>query len=129
VKAEKIRNVAIIGAGIMGQGIAQNFSQTGLNVKVVDIDKAKLDDCRAQIKVNLKLFQEFSLLKEDIKQIESRIGYFLMSDLKKIAQNSDFILEAIPEKLELKKQLFNQLDSYTPTAVLASNARGHGYRQ
>jgi 3-hydroxyacyl-CoA dehydrogenase len=85
VEAEKIRNAAIIGAGIMGQGIAQSFSQAGVNVKVVDLDQAKLDACRAQIKVNLELFQEFSLLKEDIKNIESRIGYFLMSDLKTVA--------------------------------------------
>jgi 3-hydroxybutyryl-CoA dehydrogenase len=121
MKAEQIRTIAIIGAGIMGQGIAQNFAQAGLNANIVDIDNTQLEDCRKQIKVNLKLFKEFGLLKEEIPCIESRISFFLMSDLKKKAGESDFILEAIPEKLELKKSLFQQLDSYNSTAILASN--------
>jgi len=121
VQAENIHNTAIIGAGIMGQGIAQSFAQAGLNVKIVDIDASKLTDCRSQINVNIKQFAEFGLVSEDIQLIESRISYFLMSDLKKAAADSDFFLEAIPEKLELKKELFSQLDAYNTTAILASN--------
>lgn len=119
--AEKIRTVVVVGGGIMGQGIAQNFAQVGIRVQIVDINKTILNDCRNQININLRLFKEFNLLREDIGQIESRIDYFLTDELTDISKHASFILEAIPEVLELKKKLFHQLDSCPEDIILASN--------
>lgn len=118
---ENIRAVVVIGGGTMGQGIAQSFAQAGLSVSVVDVDKDKLDECLAQVDANLKLFQEFSLLREDIPSIESRIHPVLIKDLNEALKSCDFVVEAIPEVLELKKQLFAQLDSCPEDVILSSN--------
>lgn len=121
MEAENIRAVVVIGGGIMGQGIAQNFAQAGLSVSVVDVDQGKLDDCLAQVDANLRLFQEFGLLQEDIPSIKSRIHPVLSKDLDEAVKDGDFVVEAIPEVLALKKQLFAQLDSCREDIILSSN--------
>jgi 3-hydroxyacyl-CoA dehydrogenase len=121
MKAEDIQKVVVIGAGIMGEGIAQNFAQAGLFVHLVDRDEQILDGCLAKIEANLGLFQDFGLLKEDPSRIQSRIEPFFTQDLAKALEGCDFIVEAIPEVLELKKELFNQLESLAPDAILSSN--------
>ena len=74
MKAENIENIVVFGAGIMGEGIAQNFAQAGLSVCLVDIEKQLLDRCLAQIDANLRLFAEFGLLHEEPLSIKSRIN-------------------------------------------------------
>ena len=64
MKANEIQNVTVVGAGIMGNGIAQNLAQAGLTVKLVARHQETLDNAIAQIEANLKLFDEYSLLKE-----------------------------------------------------------------
>lgn len=121
MEAENIRAVVVIGGGTMGQGIAQSFAQARLSVSVVDVDKGKLDGCLAQVDANLKLFQEFGLLQEDVPTIKSRIHPVLIKDLDEAIKSCDFVVEAIPEVLELKKQLFAQLDSCREDVILSSN--------
>jgi len=123
--AENIRAVVVIGGGTMGQGIVQSFAQAGLSVSVVDVDRDKLDECLAQVDANLKLFQEFSLLQEDIPSIESRIHPVLIKDLNEALKSCDFVVEAVPEVLELKKQLFAQLDSCPEDVILSSNTSSY----
>lgn len=100
MEAKNIRAVVVIGGGTMGQGIAQSFAQARLSVSVVDVDKGKLDGCLAQVDANLKLFQEFGLLQEDIPTIKSRIHPVLIKDLDEAIKSCDFVVEAIPEVLE-----------------------------
>lgn len=121
MKAKDIRNVAVIGAGLMGQGIVQNFSQAGISVQVVDIDDGALENCLNQIAANLALFQEFDLLDEDPSSIMSRIDPVPLRNIDDAIQNCDFVVEAIPEVLHQKQELFKQLDSYNPHIILASN--------
>ena len=113
--------VAVIGAGIMGEGIAQNFAQAGLSVRLVDEKKAILDACLHQIEANLNLFQDFNLLHEDPSQVKARISPFLSEDLAGAVKASGFIVEALPEVLDLKRALLSTLDSLNPEAILASN--------
>jgi len=122
MKAESIKTIAVIGGGLMGQGIAQNFAQSGLSVKVINQNKTILDQSLTQIRANLKLFEEYGLLEEDIPSIEARIHPVPIEDLVITVQDSDFVVEAIPENLELKKQLFNQLDSSSTEIILSSNS-------
>lgn len=121
MEAENVKEVAVIGAGIMGEGIAQNFAQAGLSVRLVDIDKQCLDSCLAQIDANLKLFLEFGLLHEEPSSIKARIKPFLWQHLAEATRDCDFVVEAIPEKLQLKRDLFAQLDSLPHDTVLSSN--------
>jgi len=122
MKAEDIKTVAVIGAGTMGTGIVQSFAQAGFMVYMFgNVDKEKLARHMAQVEANLKLFQEYGLLKEDIPTIKSRIHPVLMKDLDEAVKNCDFVLETVPENLDLKKQIFAQLDSVREDIILASN--------
>ncbi|MBW1863333.1 MAG: 3-hydroxyacyl-CoA dehydrogenase family protein [Deltaproteobacteria bacterium] len=117
----EINNVVVVGSGIMGIGIAQNFAQADLSVHVVDQDKNILDKSLTQIDANVKLFKEYDLLDEDPSAITARIKPVLNENLDEVLKECDFIIEAIPEKLELKKDLFNQLDSLSTDVIIASN--------
>ena len=110
MKVEDIQSVVVIGAGIMGEGIAQNFAQSGLSVRLVDRENQILESCLAKIDANLGLFQEFGLLQENPSDITSRIEPFLSEELARATEGCDFVVEAIPEILELKKELFKIFD-------------------
>jgi 3-hydroxyacyl-CoA dehydrogenase len=119
--AENIQACVVVGAGIMGAGIAQNFAEAGIHVRLVDQDKDILDRCLSSIDANLKLFFEFGLVGEDLSLIMNRITPFLAGDLTRAVDRCDFLVEAIPEILELKKDLFAQVDTLPSHVILASN--------
>lgn len=119
--AENIKKVVVIGAGIMGEGIAQNFAQAGLSVRLIDQGKDILDRCLHQIDANLGLFMEFNLLRENPSAIKARIKPFLSRDLTKAIKDCHFIVEAIPEILQPKKDLLAQIDSLDKEVILGSN--------
>jgi len=121
VEAEQIKGIAVIGAGIMGQGIAQSYSQARLNVHLVDRETEILENCLAGIKSSLRLFEEFGLLKEEPQVIKSRIKPFTSSELNKALDDCQFVVEAVPEIIELKRELFGQIDSSRPDIILSSN--------
>jgi 3-hydroxybutyryl-CoA dehydrogenase len=116
-----INKVVIIGAGIMGVGIAQNLAQAGFKVKLVDMKQSILDSALDQIGANLALFQEFNLLEEDQHQILLRINAVPAESLKQIIGDDDYIVEAVPELLESKREILEQLEKYSSRAVIASN--------
>lgn len=121
MKVENIKKVVVVGAGTMGEGIAQNFSQAGLSVQLIDLDQRILDRCLAQIEANLRLFLEFDLLHEEPSSIMSRIKPVLSRHLGQAIKDCDFVTEAIPEVLDLKRDLFAQLDSCRQDIILSSN--------
>lgn len=116
-----IKTVAVIGAGIMGQGIIQSYAQAGYKTWAIDIDSKILADSISQIEANLELFKKYDLLTEDIAAVMSRIKRASTDDLDEIKKEADFIIESVPEKLELKREVFNSLDSCNEGVILASN--------
>ncbi|MEM2554944.1 MAG: 3-hydroxyacyl-CoA dehydrogenase [Nitrososphaerota archaeon] len=114
-------NVSIIGAGVMGHGIAQVFAMNNFNVFLVDINEDILKKAIEQIRWSLKKFSEKKIIKEEeINSTISRIK--TLTNIEEAAKNSDFIIEAIPEKIDLKKQIFKILDENAPKhAILATN--------
>jgi 3-hydroxybutyryl-CoA dehydrogenase len=120
-KASEIKQVVVIGAGNMGEGIVQSFAQAGRSVKVLARRRETLDRCLQQIDSNLKLFAEFQLLDEAPEVIGSRITYIPMAELSEAIRGCHFIVETIPEVLADKKELFGKLDSCAPEVILASN--------
>ncbi len=120
-KPSEIKQIVVIGAGNMGEGIVQNFAQAGKNVKVLSRRRETLDKCLQQIDTNLKLFAEFQLLEEAPEVIKSRITYIPMAELSEAIRGCHFIVETIPEVLANKKELFGKLDGCDPDVILASN--------
>ena len=124
MKLSQIKRVAVIGAGIMGHGFAQIFAQKGYPVLLYDIDAAILEKAWARIDANLDTFIENGLLrKKEKKPVLNRIT--LITDLEAAVRNVDFVLEAVPEIMDLKKEIFKKLDRFAPSqAILASNTSG-----
>ena len=120
-KPGEIKNIVVVGAGNMGEGIAQNFAQAGKSVKVLSRRQETLDKCRQQVDTNLKLLAEFHLLEEAPEVIKSRIAYIPMAELSEAIKGCHFIVETIPELLVDKKELFGKLDDCEPDVILASN--------
>jgi len=121
VRAEDIREVAVIGAGLMGEGIALNFAVAGLSVRVVDQDSDILHQSLKRMDVHLQLLAEFGLLKDTPAVVQSRIKSFLSIDMDKAVKGSTFIVECIPEILALKKELFSLLDDCESSTIISSN--------
>lgn len=124
MELQDIKKVLVAGAGSMGEGIAQNFAQAGLDVLVIDVDEKSLILCKMQIEANLSLFGEFGLVNEEISSIMSRIKFHKMNNLEEMCDfldGIDFVVEAIPEILELKRDFFSKLDICQEDIVLCSN--------
>ncbi|MEK7310081.1 MAG: 3-hydroxybutyryl-CoA dehydrogenase [Planctomycetota bacterium] len=115
-----ITKIGVIGAGTMGNGIAQVFATSGFDVTMVDIKQEFVDRGMANIRKNLdKMVQKAVLPKEKADEAFKRIKTsLLVKDLK----DSNFIVEVIIEDLTTKKNLFKELDAITaPEVILASN--------
>ncbi len=114
--------IAVIGAGLMGHGIAQEFAQHGYRVSIYDKDMARRNGVPQRIETNLRLMIKNGLLTDDaIPDILSRIH--VTEELEKAVKEALFVVEAVFEDLPLKQSLFHKLDRLCPREVtLASNS-------
>jgi 3-hydroxybutyryl-CoA dehydrogenase len=121
MKLEDIKNITVLGSGIMGHGIAQSFLMGGYPVMLFDISEPILATAKAHVKKNLKLFFKSDLIKEE--DIEACLGKLTTTtDLEKAVCEADFIVEAAPEDLNLKQGLFERIESFcNENAIIASN--------
>lgn len=103
-----IKNVFVIGAGIMGNGIVQVSAEAGYNVTMMDIKEEFLSKGLAVIEKNLdRKVKKGTIQESDKAAVMARIKTTL--DMKN-AKDADMVIEAAPEELELKKNIFKQLD-------------------
>lgn len=116
-----IRNVTVIGAGTMGNGIAHIFAQSGYNVTLVDVSADALQRAVTTVTNNLgRQVKKGTLTQEDADATVGRIQ--TNTDLATAAKSADFIIEAATENYELKKKIFQTLDENAKQGViLASN--------
>ncbi len=115
-----ITEVAVIGAGTMGNGIAQTFAQAGYSVTLVEIDEGQLKRGMAAIEKSLaKFVEKGKLTPEDRDAALSRIRPTLnLED----ARTAHFVVEAVVENLDVKRKVFAQLDGLcAPDVILATN--------
>lgn len=121
MKAEDVKTVAMIGAGDMGHGIAACCLMGGYKVILRDIDQKFVDKGMAGIKGSFDKFKEKGkMTPEAYDDAFKRLTP--MVDLQTAVKDADFIIEAVPEKVELKKSVFADLDKFAPKhAILASN--------
>ena len=121
MKLEDIKQISVIGAGTMGHGIAQSFAMAGYPVVLYDVQEGILGTARSRIEASLGLFQEAGLIEpDDIPRALGRLS--TTTELADAVKDSEFVVEAAPEDLQLKQSLFRDLESYSSEdAILASN--------
>jgi len=113
-------NIGIIGCGTMGSGIAQVAATAGCTVSVYDTKQEALDKSKAQLdKVLNRLIEKERIDETEKNRIQANISY--VNSLKDLA-NADLTIEAIVENLEIKRKVFQELESYqSQEAIIASN--------
>jgi 3-hydroxybutyryl-CoA dehydrogenase len=116
-----MKNITVVGAGTMGNGIAHVCAQFGFNVQLVDVQQSMLDKAHATIAKNLSRQVQKGLLSEaDQTAILGRIA--LSVDLATAASTSDLVIEVVSENMAIKEKIFKTLDEAAPeSAILASN--------
>jgi len=119
--SHEIRRVAVIGAGMMGHGIAQVFAMRGYSVGLVDISDDILKKAIQSIEWSLgKFVEKRRIRKEDADAALSRIKP--TTDYNVAVGDADLVLEAVPEKMELKKKIFSTVDKLAPPhTIIVSN--------
>jgi len=118
-----IKNITIVGTGFMGYGIAHVALLAGFDKVILnDIKRESLDNASNQIEVGLLKCEELGRLPDGTttKTLMERLIKEL--DLKKAVENADFIIEAVPERLDLKLEIYKKLGEYAPkNTIIASN--------
>ena len=121
MKIEDIKKIVVMGAGDMGHGIAEVALLAGYKVAIQDIEQRFVDRGLTRIKESLdKLVEKQKVTAENKEAMLANIKTFV--DIAESAKDADFIIEAVPEMMDLKKQVFQALDAAAPKhAILASN--------
>ena len=121
---ENIKTITVLGSGVMGHGIAQGFLMGGYPVTLYDINASILEIASSHIHESLSLFCEAGLLeKEEIASAMARLT--LSTDLKAATKESDFIMEVIPEIMELKQNTLKTVESYCKKGTIIASNTSH----
>jgi enoyl-CoA hydratase/3-hydroxyacyl-CoA dehydrogenase len=116
----EIRKILVVGAGTMGHGIAEVAAIAGYRVAMVDISEDILKRALDRIRWSLSKLRERGALREDVESVISRISTGI--SIEDAARDADFVIEAVPENMDLKRQVFLTLDRSVPRhAILATN--------
>ena len=117
----EIKKVAVLGAGTMGNEIAQVSAQAGFQVMLVDLEERLLERGFESIRKSLGMMRDSGrITEEQADKVLARIRGSL--DLKEAVSEADLVIEAIPEDLDLKRRVFKKLDELCPEhTILATN--------
>lgn len=118
-----VSQVCVIGAGIMGSGIAQVIAQAGLPTHMIDVKPELLERGMSAITTSLgRLAKKGAIKPEEVSRITSRIS---TTTSLKDAASADYVIEAVFEKAEIKRGVFQELEEICPPqTILASNTSG-----
>ena len=121
MQLQDIRNISVIGAGIMGHGIGLTYALGGYEVALNDISNMILGNAMSHIRDDLKTFADSGLISQDM--IEETLSHLTTTtDFEKAVKNADFVTEAALEDIEVKRRIFSNLDVLCPEhTILASN--------
>ncbi len=121
----EIRTVGVIGAGVMGAGVAQYLAQTGHQAVVVDISDEVLGRAREEIRKSLRfqgMFQKGAQKGEKSEPADTVLGRIQLTTRLEDLSEVDFVVENVPEKWEIKSKIYPQIDVICPArAVFAVN--------
>jgi 3-hydroxybutyryl-CoA dehydrogenase len=108
-----IKNIVVIGSGVMGRGIAYVSAVGGFSTMLVDINEEQLNSAKQEITdIFAKAIARGKMTEEFRTEAESRLHY--STDLMQATKEADLIIEAVPEKLEIKKSVFETIDEHAP---------------
>ena len=124
MRAAEIQTIGVIGAGLMGHGIAQVFALKGYKVKLFDNDPKNLESAPERIRNNLQTLLEMNLVES--QGLENCVNHLqLCHTLKEMCQGAELIIEAVSENVDLKRAIFGDLERFTtPQTILCSNTSG-----
>ena len=127
MRVEDVRKIGVVGAGVMGHGIAQVCARTGFNVYLLDVNMDILERALKLIREGpfglMRLVERGRLTLDQVNDIMSRIRVTTSYD--DLCLDVDVVIEAVPENVDLKKKVFRILDEKCPErTVLASNTSG-----
>ena len=116
-----MKNVAVIGAGTMGNGIAHTFAQNDFRVQLIDVSQQALDKGLATINANLDRMLAKGSITEDLKN-RTLSNITTYTDLEEGVEYASLVVEAATEQEDLKKSIFSDLDQFCPDdTILATN--------
>jgi len=120
----EIKKICVLGVGLMGAGIAQTAAQAGFDVSIRDMEDRFVENGMAAIKSNLdRAVSKGKMEKDEASKVMGRIKGTI--DLKEAACDADMVIEAIIEVMEVKKQVYKELDTICKKeTILASNTSG-----
>jgi 3-hydroxybutyryl-CoA dehydrogenase len=120
MKAEDIKNVALLGAGMIGNGLALHFAQAGYQVSLYSRTKQTIDKAIESTRSNLSMLLQKPADSDEIKKIVGRIT--TTTDMAKAVANAPIVIESIAEDLKIKQDAFKALDEMCPReTILATN--------
>jgi 3-hydroxybutyryl-CoA dehydrogenase len=120
MKAEDIKRIALLGAGMIGNGLALHFAKAGYEVSLYSRSQQTIDKAVESTRSNLSLLLQKPAGSDEIEKIVSRIK--TTTDLKKSVANAPIIIESVAENLKVKQDLFKELDEICPReTILATN--------
>jgi len=123
MQATDVSRITVLGAGSMGHGIAELAAMAGYDVTVRDIEDDLVQDGIDQIEWSLNKLEEKGNLDEAAADVLARVDG--TTDLADAVADADFVIEAVPERMDLKKQTFGDVDEHAPEdAIIASNTSG-----
>jgi len=120
---EEIKRVAVIGAGTMGSGIALTFARAGYEVSLQARRRGSLDRAFAIINGACRSLQQAGVLAPDAAAATCR-RIRATTDLAEAVDGCQFVSENVPERLDLKREIFRELDRLLPEAVLTTDTSG-----
>lgn len=119
-KARKIRDVAIVGFGIMGQGIAQAFAQSGFDVKVFEVNKDQVRSGLKAMKARLRTLVRLGVIDEG-QAAAAAHRVRIARSVEEAVTGADLVEEIVPEDLALKRETFRQLDELCGGEVILAS--------
>ena len=121
MKLEDVKNICVLGCGIMGSGIAEICARLGYNTTFIEVSDELVNRGMERIKKSLgRALEKGKITQEEYDQTLAKIKG--TTDLKEGAGNADIVIEAITEDLELKKEMWKKLDEICPEhTIFASN--------
>src|SRR5439155_17823401 len=115
--AHETKTIAVLGAGDMGHGVAELAALRGFDVRLRDVDEAALARATQKIRASLdKLVQKGQVAKTDADAAFARIRP--TRDLREAVGVADIIVEAVPERLDLKQRVFEEVEAVAPPSAL-----------
>lgn len=124
ISGDAVQTVTVVGAGTMGPGMAATFARHGMDVRLTDVKEDILEKAKGQVDVVYNVLTDNGFMTEEEAEAgRARITYTL--DLDEAVDGADFVLEAIPEKKEIKQSFFQNVEpKVSDDTILASNTSG-----